>query len=163
MFLFKPHRFSLSCFIISHSSWFGCFVKISLISRLCHYLIMDSQVDLPLYASIIEGNIDIDSPFLGASQNNPKLVLNSSPEVETITEKANWKEKASEKNVGEYLVNKMKYIEESQEQEKESLHIKAKRVRLEELRDRERIRLEERRILMDEERISIWIFCGLHW
>ena len=52
-------------------------------------------------------------------------------------------------------MNKMKYIEESQEQEKESLHIKAKRVRLEELRDRERIRLEERRILMDEERISI--------
>ena len=116
---------------------------------------MDSQVDLPLYASIIEGNIDIDSPFLGASQNNPMLVLNSSPEVETITEKANRKEKASEKDVGEYLVNKMKYIEESQEQEKESLHIKAKRVRLEELRNRERIRLEERRILMDEERFSI--------
>nr|POE92580.1 hypothetical protein CFP56_43004 [Quercus suber] len=116
---------------------------------------MDSQDDLPLYTSIIEGNIDIDSPFLGVSQNNPMLVLNSSPEVETITEKANQKEKASEKDVGEYLANKMKYIEESQEQEKESLHIKAEWVRMEELRDRERIQLEERRILMEEERISV--------
>ena len=116
---------------------------------------MDSQGDLPLYASIIEGNIDIDSPFLGVFQNNPMLVLNSLPEVETITEKANRKEKACEKDVGEYLANKMKYIEESQEQEKESLHIKAERVHLEELRDRDSIRLEERTILMEEERISM--------
>ena len=81
-------------------------------------------------------------------------------------EKANRKKKASEKDVGKYLVKKMKCIKESQEQEKESFRIKAKRVRLEELRDKERIqleelkdkervRLEERRIRMEEERISI--------
>ena len=78
-------------------------------------------------------------------------------------EKANRKKKAS---VGKYVAKKMKCIEESQEQEKESLHIKAEMIRLEELRDKERIRLkelkdkervqlEERRILMEEERISI--------
>ena len=38
-----------------------------------------------MYASIIEGDIDIDSPLLGVSQNNPMLISNSSPEIETIT------------------------------------------------------------------------------
>ena len=46
---------------------------------------MDSQGALPLYASIIEGDIDIDSPFFGVSQNNPMLISNSSLEVENIT------------------------------------------------------------------------------
>ena len=46
---------------------------------------MDSQGALPLYASIIEEDIDIDSPLLGVSQNNPMFVSNSSPKVETIT------------------------------------------------------------------------------
>ena len=58
---------SLSHFILSYSWWFGCFVGVSLISRLCHYLVMDSQGALLLYASIIEGDIDIDSPFFGVS------------------------------------------------------------------------------------------------
>ena len=50
-----------------------------------------------------------------------------------MAEKANRKKKASGKNVGEYLTNKMKVIEDLQVQEKENLHIKAERVRLEEL------------------------------
>ena len=69
--------------------------------------------------------------------------------------KANRKKKASKKDVGEYLAKKMKCIKESQEQEKENLHIKAERVRLEELRDNDRVQLEERRILMEEEWINI--------
>ena len=52
---------------------------------------------------------------------------------------ANRKKKASGKDVGEYMAKKMKVIEDLQEQEKESLCIKAKRVRLEKLRDKERI------------------------
>ncbi|KAK9994693.1 hypothetical protein SO802_024396 [Lithocarpus litseifolius] len=43
-------------------------------------------------------------------------------------EKANQKKKASGKDVGEYLAKKMKVIEDLQEQEKESLRIKAERV-----------------------------------
>ena len=54
-------------------------------------------------------------------------------------QKANRKKKASGKDVGEYMAKKMKVIEDLQEQEKESLCIKAKRVRLEKLRDKERI------------------------
>ena len=54
-------------------------------------------------------------------------------------QKANRKKKASGKDVGEYMAKKMKVIEDLQEQEKESLYIKAKRVRLEKLRDKERI------------------------
>ncbi|XP_075649666.1 glutathione S-transferase T3-like [Castanea sativa] len=42
--------------------------------------------------------------------------------------KANQKNKASGKDVGEYLAKKMKVIEDLQEQEKESLRIKAERV-----------------------------------
>ena len=76
---------SLSHFIISYSWRFGSFVGVSLISRLSHYLVMDSQSALPLYTSFIEGDIDIDSPLLGVSQNNPMLVSNSSPEIEIIT------------------------------------------------------------------------------
>ena len=37
------------------------------------------------------------------------------------------RKKVSEKDVGEYLAKKMKFIEESQEQEKESAHIKAEK------------------------------------
>ena len=81
-------------------------------------------------------------------------------------EKANRKEKASGKDVGEYLAKKIKVIENLQEQEKESLCIKVERVRLEELRDKERIQLEElrdkdrvrfeeKRIQMEEERLRI--------
>ena len=81
-------------------------------------------------------------------------------------EKANRKKKASEKDVGEYLAKKIKVIENLQEQEKESLCIKAERVRLEklrdkeriqleELRDRDRVRFEEKKIQMEEERLRI--------
>ena len=70
-------------------------------------------------------------------------------------EKANQKNKVTEKDVGEYLAEKMKFIEESQEQEKEGLHIKVERVCLEELRDRERIRLEEHKIRIEEGKIGI--------
>ena len=62
-------------------------------------------------------------------------------------EKANRKKKAS---VGKYVAKKMKCIEESQEQEKESLRIKAERICSEELRDKERIQLEE---LRDKDRV----------
>ena len=48
-------------------------------------------------------------------------------------EMVNRKKKASGKDVGEYLAKKMKVIEDLQLQEKESLHIKAERVQLEEL------------------------------
>ena len=71
-------------------------------------------------------------------------------------EKANRKKnKATEKDVGEYLAKKKKFIEESQEQEKEGLRIKVERVCLEELRDRERIRLEEHKIRIEEGKIGI--------
>ena len=70
-------------------------------------------------------------------------------------EKANQKNKVIEKDVGEYLNKKMKFIEESQEQEKEGLHIKVESVCLEELRDRERIRLEEHKIRIEEGKIGI--------
>ncbi|KAL4632618.1 hypothetical protein ACB092_04G064400, partial [Castanea dentata] len=63
-------------------------------------------------------------------------------------EKANRKKKASGKDVGEYLAKKMKAIDDLQEQEKE-------RIRLEKLRDRDRIRFEEKRIEMEEERLRI--------
>ena len=55
----------------------------------------------------------------------------------------------------ECIFAKMKFIEESQEQEKESVHIKAEMTRLEELRYKERIRLKEKRILMDYKRTII--------
>ena len=70
-------------------------------------------------------------------------------------EKANRKNKVTEKDVGEYLAKKMKFIEESQEQEKEGLPIKIERVCLEELRDRERIQLEEHKIRIEEGKIGI--------
>ena len=70
-------------------------------------------------------------------------------------EKANRKNKVTEKDVGEYLAKKMKFIEESQEQEKEGLRIKVERVCLEELRDRERIRLEEHKNRIEEGKIGI--------
>nr|POE71337.1 hypothetical protein CFP56_78143 [Quercus suber] len=53
-------------------------------------------------------------------------------------EKANRKNKTTGKDVGKYLAKKMKFIEESQEQENEGLCINAKKLRLEELRDKER-------------------------
>lgn len=67
-------------------------------------------------------------------------------------EKANRKNKATEKDVGEYLAKEMKFIEESQKQEKD--HIKAEMVRLKELRDRvcrKRIRLEEEKLRIEKE------------
>ena len=81
-------------------------------------------------------------------------------------EKVNQKKKASGKDVGKYLAKKIKVIENLQEQEKESLCIKAERVRLEklrdkeriqleELRDRDRVRFEEKKIQMEEERLRI--------
>nr|POE96188.1 hypothetical protein CFP56_55344 [Quercus suber] len=70
-------------------------------------------------------------------------------------EKANGKNKAIEKDVGEYLAKKMQFIEESQEQEKEGLRIKVEKVCLEELRDWERIQLEEHKIRIEEGKIGI--------
>ncbi|KAK9993279.1 hypothetical protein SO802_022982, partial [Lithocarpus litseifolius] len=66
----------------------------SLISRLCHfvhYLLMDSQGYLPFYTGIIQGEIDVNLPLLGVSQNNPMFVSNSPPEVEiTTSNKSRW-------------------------------------------------------------------------
>ena len=70
-------------------------------------------------------------------------------------QKANRKKKDSGKDVGEYMAKKMKVIEDLQEQEKESLCIKAERIWLEELKDRDRVRFEEKRIQMEEERLRI--------
>ena len=42
---------------------------------------MKSQGDLPYYTSIINMNIDIDSPLLGISQNNPMSFSNSPIQV----------------------------------------------------------------------------------
>ena len=52
-------------------------------------------------------------------------------------EKTNRKNKATGKDVGDYLNKKLKFIEESQEYDKESLCIKAEKLRLGELRDKE--------------------------
>ncbi|KAL4615129.1 hypothetical protein ACB092_07G102500 [Castanea dentata] len=70
-------------------------------------------------------------------------------------EKANRKNKAIEKDVGEYLAKKMKFIKKSQKQEKD--RIKAEMVRLKELRDRvyrERIQLEKLGIGKEKLRIQ---------
>jgi len=71
-------------------------------------------------------------------------------------EKANLKNKAIEKKVGESLAKKMKFIEESQKQEKD--RIKAKMVHLKELRDtvyRERIQLEKEKLRIEKEKLRI--------
>ena len=71
-------------------------------------------------------------------------------------EKANWKNKAIKKNVGEYLAKKMKFIEESQKQEKDRM--KAEMVHLKELRDtvyRERIQLEKEKLRIEKEKLRI--------
>ncbi|XP_030944344.1 glutathione S-transferase T3-like [Quercus lobata] len=71
-------------------------------------------------------------------------------------EKANRKNKAIEKTVGEYLAKKMKFIEESQKQEKD--RIKAEMVHLKELRDtvyRERIQLEKEKLRIEKEKLRI--------
>nr|XP_023929819.1 glutathione S-transferase T3-like [Quercus suber] len=70
--------------------------------------------------------------------------------------KANENNKATKKDVGEFLAKKMKFIEESQKQEKD--HIKAEMVHLKELRDRvhrERIRLEEEKLRIEKEKLRI--------
>ena len=41
---------------------------------------MESQGDLPYYTGIINGDIDIDSPLLGISQNNPMPFFDSPPQ-----------------------------------------------------------------------------------
>ena len=66
--------------------------------------------------------------------------------------KANRKNKATGKDLGEYLTKKLKFIEKSQEQDKESLRIKAEKLRLGELRDTERTQLKEEKLRIEKER-----------
>ncbi|KAL4615000.1 hypothetical protein ACB092_07G092600 [Castanea dentata] len=66
------------------------------------------------------------------------------------TKKANKKNKVTKKDVGEYLTKKLKFIEESQEHDKESLCIKAEKLRLGELRDKETTRLEEEKMFVKD-------------
>ena len=70
-------------------------------------------------------------------------------------EKANWKNKAIGKDVEEYLTKKMKFIEESQEQEKESLRIKVEKLQLGELKDKERTQLEEEKYFIERGKLRI--------
>ena len=52
---------------------------------------MDSQGYLSFYTGIIQGEIDVNLPLLGVSQNNPMSVSNSPPEVEiTTSNKLRW-------------------------------------------------------------------------
>ena len=46
---------------------------------------MDAQGYLPFYTGIIQGEIDVNLPLLGVTQNNPMSVSNSPPEVEINT------------------------------------------------------------------------------
>ena len=48
---------------------------------------MESQGDMPYYIGIINGDIDIDSPLLGISQNNPMSFSDSPPQVENASSK----------------------------------------------------------------------------
>ncbi|KAK9997568.1 hypothetical protein SO802_022254 [Lithocarpus litseifolius] len=69
-------------------------------------------------------------------------------------EKANRKNKATGKDVGEFLTKKLKFIKESQEHDKESLRIKAEKLRLGELRDNEKILIERERLKIEKESIE---------
>ena len=46
---------------------------------------MESQGDMPYYIGIINGDIDIDSPLLGISQNNPISFSDSPSQVENAS------------------------------------------------------------------------------
>ena len=46
---------------------------------------MESQGDVPYYIGIINGDIDIDSPLLRISQNNPMSFFDSPPQVENAS------------------------------------------------------------------------------
>ena len=46
---------------------------------------MESQGDVSYYIGIINGDIDIDSPFLGISQNNLMSFSDSPPQVENAS------------------------------------------------------------------------------
>ena len=70
-------------------------------------------------------------------------------------EKTNRKNKATGKDVGDYLNKKLKFIEESQEYDKESLCIKAEKLRLGELRDKEITWLEEEKMFIEREKLRI--------
>ena len=48
---------------------------------------MESQGDVPFYIGIINEDIDIDSPLLGISQNNPMSFSDSPPQVENASSK----------------------------------------------------------------------------
>ena len=48
---------------------------------------MESQGDVPYYIGIINEDIDIDSPLLGISQNNPMSFSDSPPQVENASSK----------------------------------------------------------------------------
>ena len=48
---------------------------------------MESQGDVPYYIGIINEDIDIDSPLLGISQNNPMSFSDSPPQVENAFSK----------------------------------------------------------------------------
>ena len=48
---------------------------------------MESQGDVPYYIGIINGDIDIDSPLLRISQNNPMSFSDSPPQVENASSK----------------------------------------------------------------------------
>ena len=50
---------------------------------------MESQGYLPYYIGIINGDIDIDLPLLGTSQNNPMSFLDSQSQVEPASSKIN--------------------------------------------------------------------------
>ena len=65
-------------------------------------------------------------------------------------EKPNRKRKDTDKEVTEYLKKKMKFLEETCAQEKESLRIKTEKFRLEELRENERINIEKEGFVLKE-------------
>ena len=48
---------------------------------------MESQGDMPYYTCIINKDIDIDSPLLGTSQNNPMSFSDFPPQVENAFSK----------------------------------------------------------------------------
>ena len=53
------------------------------------------------------------------------------------------------------MTKKLKFIEESQEHDKESLHIIAEKLHLGELRDKERTRLKEEKMFIEREILRI--------
>ncbi|XP_065626899.1 uncharacterized protein LOC112041148 [Quercus suber] len=135
----------------------GCMAQVKAISQ------TKQDKDQPKWSEPKERSRTLLPPTLGSTSiaegDGASLlddITNFKRPIGKKAKKANENNKATKKDVGEFLAKKMKFIEESQKQEKD--HIKAEMVHLKELRDRvhrERIRLEEEKLRIEKEKLRI--------